>query len=82
MGLHPADPLDDDVAVVRAECNKVGNCYSVSRDVAKTFLLSFCSSIYNKLLRQCQVAINPPIPQILMMFTTDLAVELLLTCLN
>ena len=26
------------------------------------FLLSFFSSVYNELLRQCQVAINPPIP--------------------
>ena len=62
LGLHPADPLADDVVAVRAEWNKVCNCYSVSRDVAKTFLISFCSSVYNELLRQCQVAINPPIP--------------------
>ena len=62
LGLHPADPLAVNVVTVRAEWNKVCKSCSVGSDTAKTFLISFFSSVYNELLRQCQVAINPPTP--------------------
>ena len=61
LGLHPADPSADDMAF-RAEWKKVCNSYSVSSDVAKTFLIFFSSSVYNELLRQCQIAITLPTP--------------------
>jgi len=32
--------------------------YSVCNDTAKTFLISYCSAVYNELLRQCRTAIK------------------------
>ena len=62
LGLHPADPLADYVVAVRGEWKKVCSSYSMKHDVAKTFLISFSSSVYNEFLRQCQIAITPPTP--------------------
>ena len=62
ISLHLSDPLVVDVVAVRAEWEKVCISYSVSSDTAKAFLISFSSSVYNEMLRQCQAVIKPPTP--------------------
>jgi len=62
IGLHPSDPLAVEVVAVKSKWHKVCSTYLVSSDTAKTFLISYFSSVYNVLLRQCQNAIKPSEP--------------------
>ena len=59
IGLHPSDHLAEDVVRVRLQWNKVCLAHSVQIEDGKTFLISYCGSVYDEFLRQCRVAIQP-----------------------
>ena len=60
IGLHPDNPIASKVISVRVEWKKVCDTRSIDKNTSHTFCISFFGSIYNELLRQCQVAIKPP----------------------
>ena len=59
IGLHPSDHLAEDVVQVRIQWHKVFLAYSVQIEDGKTFLISYCGSVYDEFLRQCRFAIQP-----------------------
>ena len=59
LGLHPADISAESIVSVRSKWRKIYEMHSVSKDTAKTFLISFLGSIFDQLLKQCQIVLKP-----------------------
>jgi len=57
IGLHPSDHLAE--VQVKSQWNKVCLAHSVETEDGKTFLISYCGSVYDEFLRQCHVTIQP-----------------------
>ena len=59
IGLHPSDPVAESVVGVRSKWNKVCVEYCLQKSDAKKFLILFCDSVFEELLRQCHRIIEP-----------------------
>ena len=53
LGLHPSDPVAEQVLTARSEWHKVKEKHALSQDASSRFLTLYCSSTLDQLLRQC-----------------------------
>ena len=58
IGLHPSDPIAVDVVSIRSQWCHLSTKYSLPKERSKTFLILYCSSVYDELLRKCHSTIE------------------------
>ena len=58
LGLHPEDPIAEQVVKVRSEWNKLKKQHSLCATAASKSLMMFCFSVLDQLLRQCHKVIQ------------------------
>ena len=57
LGLHPSDPIAEQVLKVHSEWNKLNKQHSLCATAVSKFLIMFCSSVLDELLKQCHKVI-------------------------
>ena len=63
LHLHPSDPVAEQIFKVRSAWHKVKEQHSLSHDTSTRFLMLYCSSTLDELLRQCHKVIQSCIPK-------------------
>ena len=59
IGVHPADPLAEEVVSVHSQWSTLCASHHLPRSDAKIFMILFCTCLYDELLCQCRIIIEP-----------------------